>query len=312
MALDERQHVPVMLEAAQSAWSTQNDGFYVDCTFGRGGHAQALLDWLGPNGRLLGLDQDPGAAASAQALRARDARFDFENVTFELLPDAVRDRAMVGQVAGILFDLGVSSPQLDDPDRGFSFMHDGPLDMRMNPRVGEPVASFVNSAGESEIVSVLKTLGEERYAKRIARAVLQARADGRIESTAKLAAIVSQAVPRAHPKSREARLHPATKTFQALRIFINRELDALRNALASVPELLAPLGRLVVISFHSLEDRIVKRFIRDVSRGPRDPFEKVGPRLRAVGRHQRPLASESDTNPRARSAVLRVAERIAL
>lgn len=305
------EHIPVLCDAVMLALVTAEDGFYVDCTFGRGGHSRALLERLGPHGRVLGLDRDPSTQSVAQALAERDQRFEFENVTFELLSEVVKARGRYGNVHGVLFDLGVSSPQLDEADRGFSFRADGPLDMRMDPRLGEPASHFVNELGEAELLSVLKTFGEERYARRIARAVIAARREQPIQTTSELAELVRQAVPPARPGQREARIHPATKTFQALRILVNRELDALTNALADIPEMLLPLGRLVAISFHSLEDRIVKRFIRDRARKPSDPFTVLGPRLRALGRHQRPSEAEAAANPRARSAVLRVAERVA-
>ncbi|MCH9674097.1 MAG: 16S rRNA (cytosine(1402)-N(4))-methyltransferase RsmH [Gammaproteobacteria bacterium] len=305
------EHIPVLLDEVMVALITSPDGFYVDCTFGRGGHTRELLDRLGPNGRVLGLDQDPSTHETAGLLESEDQRFEFESVTFERLSEVVRRRGLYGKVTGVLFDLGVSSPQLDRPERGFSFRTDGPLDMRMDPRVGEPASRFVNTADETELTRVLKVYGEERHAKRIARAIGVARQERPIETTGRLAELVSAAVPRPPPGRRESRIHPATKTFQALRILVNRELDAFTNALAELPDMLAPLGRLVVISFHSLEDRIAKRFIRDRAKKPNDPFTELGTRLRPLGRHQRPSEAEAERNPRARSAVLRAAERVA-
>ena len=306
------QHIPVLLDEAIQALVTVKEGIYIDCTFGRGGHSRALLACLGPQARVLALDQDPSARSDAEELARHDARFEFERTTFELLGDIVKTREIYGRVNGVFFDLGISTPQLGRPERGFSFQSEGPLDMRMNPQVGEPASNLVNSATEAELVRVLKVFGEERHARRIARAIIGARKGKPLETTTELAALISACVPRRErgPRHRQ-RIHPATKTFQALRIAVNRELDALTGALREIPEILAPWGRLVVISFHSLEDRIVKRFIRELAKKPNHPFISSGPRFCAIGRHRQPKEEEINDNPRARSAVMRVAERLA-
>lgn len=304
-------HEPVLLDEALAGLDIQPGGFYIDGTFGRGGHAGAILAALGPEGRLLAMDKDPEAVESAQAQFGDDPRFAISQGAFTRLAELVRERDMSGQVDGLLLDLGVSSPQLDDAGRGFSFSEDGPLDMRMDPTTGQSAAEWLGSAGEGEIARVLKTLGEERYAKRIARAIVNARSETPVTTTRQLAELVAGAVP-----TREKHKHPATRTFQAIRIHVNRELDDIREVLDQVPEVLAPHGRLAVISFHSLEDRIVKRFIRDEYQGEAPPpeFPLAGmdykPRLKPVGKAIRPSDAEVDRNPRARSAVLRVAERL--
>lgn len=287
------------------------DGIYVDGTFGRGGHAAAILQGLGPLGRLYAVDKDPQALQAARDRFAHDARFTIERGTFAMLEGLARSQEITGRVNGILLDLGVSSPQLDDPSRGFSFLNDGPLDMRMDPDTGPSAADWLASVGERELAEVLKTYGEERFAKRIARAILAARQLSPITTTAQLADIVSKANP-----AWEKHKHPATRAFQAIRIFINRELEDLRSVLEQTLAVLAPGGRLVVISFHSLEDRIVKRFMRDHARGPAQdndlPLLDAGftPSLRIIGKAQQTGAGELERNPRARSAVLRVAERL--
>jgi len=287
------------------------DGIYVDGTFGRGGHAAAILQGLGPLGRLYAVDKDPQALQAARDRFAHDARFTIERGTFAMLEGLARSQEITGRVNGILLDLGVSSPQLDDPSRGFSFLNDGPLDMRMDPDAGLSAASWLASVSERELADVLKTYGEERFAKRIARAILAARQLTPITTTAQLADIVSKANP-----AWEKHKHPATRAFQAIRIFINRELDDLRSVLEQSLAVLAPGGRLVVISFHSLEDRIVKRFMRDHARGPAQvndlPLLDTGftPSLRIIGKAQQAGADEVESNTRARSAVLRVAERL--
>ena len=287
------------------------DGTYVDGTFGRGGHSRAILAALGSRGRLLAMDRDPDAVAAG--LRIEDRRFVIERGSFADMGDMLENQGVSGAVDGILLDLGVSSPQLDEPARGFSFQHDGPLDMRMDPDHGQSAAAWLAVVGADELADVLWRLGEERYSRRIARAVIAARNEAPIDGTARLATIVAGAVPR-----REPGRHPATRTFQAIRIHVNDELEALRRALVATVPALAAGGRLAVISFHSLEDRIVKRFMRDLSR-PRDdlppdlPVRDVTPvaQLRLVGKPQRPGPDEVASNPRARSAVLRVAERLA-
>jgi 16S rRNA (cytosine1402-N4)-methyltransferase len=305
------QHRPVLLEECVEALAVRPDGCYVDGTFGRGGHSRAILARLGPAGRLLGLDRDPEALAAGQELADQDPRFSMERGRFAEL-GAVAERAgLSGRIHGILLDIGVSSPQIDDPARGFSFSADGPLDMRMDPDSGESAAEWLAVASEAEIARVLRELGEERFAGRIARALVQARLRGPIRSTRALATLCEAAVP-----TREPGKHPATRSFQAIRIHINRELEELATCLAQVCDLLAAGGRLAVISFHSLEDRIVKRFIRDQARGERFPrgvpvtAAEAHPRLRPIGRAIHASTAEVAANPRSRSAVLRVAERL--
>lgn len=305
-------HTPVLLEESLEALSIKLDGVYVDGTFGRGGHAGALLAKLGPAGRLLALDRDPDAIAAAQPLAERDPRLTVEHAPFSKLGGVARRLGLTGSVDGVLLDIGVSSPQLDRPERGFSFSTDGPLDMRMDTESGETAAQWLAQAKETEIVCVLRDYGEERFAGRIARAIVHARTESPILTTRRLAAIVASASP-----SREPGKHPATRTFQALRIHTNHELDELRACLADICELLVAGGRLVVISFHSLEDRIVKRFIRDQARGERFPrsvpvtAREIHARLRPLGKATRPSPREVAFNPRARSAVMRAAERLA-
>lgn len=304
-------HRPVLLEEAVAGLAIQPGGLYVDGTFGRGGHARAILARLGSEGRLLALDKDPQAIAVAQEQFLSDKRFMIERGSFAMLKQHLEKRGGLGKVSGVLLDLGVSSPQLDDPGRGFSFSHDGPLDMRMDPQSGTSAADWLAVASEREIVQVLRDYGEERYAKRIAAAILQARAATPIRTTGQLAGIVRAAHP-AWEKDRD----PATRSFQALRIFINQELDDLETCLPQCVEALAPGGRLAVISFHSLEDRIVKRFMRKEARGGEFPAglpitqAHFHPTLRIVGKAIHASAVEVQANPRARSAVLRVAERL--
>lgn len=297
-----------MLEEALAGLAIREDGIYVDCTFGRGGHSCAILDRLGPSGRLIALDKDPEAITSPQARRlAQDERFALIHSDFSRLGEIIEAMGYGGRVDGVLLDLGVSSPQLDNPQRGFAFRRDGPLDMRLNPSVGISAADWLARAGEQEIADVLWRYGEERFARRIAQAIVKARSAQPLIRTRQLAQLIERSVP-----VRERHKHPATRTFQALRIHINRELDCLDAALKQAVEILAPGGRLVTIAFHSLEDRIVKRFIRDQSQGA--PLPKGLPlppsplQLKALGK-RRPGALELALNPRARSAVLRVAER---
>jgi len=305
-------HTPVLLEESLEALAINPDGFYVDGTFGRGGHARALLARLGAAGSLLGLDRDPQAVVAGAALARRDPRFAMEHAPISRMEEVARRRGLWGRVSGLLLDLGVSSPQLDEPGRGFSFSADGPLDMRMDTSGGQTAAQWLAQAKEEEIARILRDYGEERYAKRIARAIVRARNAGPVVTTDALARIVAAASP-----SREPGKHPATRTFQAIRIHINRELEELRACLTGVCGLLIAGGRLVVISFHSLEDRIVKRFIRNESRGDRFPrgvpvtTRETNARLRPIGRPVRPSGAEVAANPRARSALMRVAERLA-
>jgi len=303
----DRAHQPVLLEEAIAALMVSPDGAYLDGTFGRGGHSARILDALSPAGTLIGFDQDPAAIVAASELAQRDPRFHFYPVNFQ----ALGDRVEAASLSGILLDLGVSSPQLDEPSRGFSFSHDGPLDMRMNPSEGESAAGWLSRASESEIARVLRTLGEERFARRIAAAIVAARNQAPIERTGQLAEIVAAANPRwEHHK------HPATRSFQAIRLHVNRELEVLQSVLEQAVDALAPGGRLVVISFHSLEDRIVKRFIRDKARGERLPpgvpvqYEPPSGLMHAVGKAILPGSDEIARNPRSRSAIMRIAERL--
>jgi len=304
-------HETVLLREAVEALVTARDGVYVDGTFGRGGHSRAILEQLGPAGQLLAVDKDPAAAAAADALAAADRRFSLFQGSFAALPAVLAARGADG-VDGILLDLGVSSPQLDEPGRGFSFREDGPLDMRMDTTRGATAADWLAEAPEAEIARVLRELGEERFARRIAGALVRARAEAPIDTTGRLAKIVSEANPRW-----EKHKHPATRSFQAMRIWINGELEDLRVLLDSALELLRVGGRLVIISFHSLEDRMVKRFMRDLARGESLPRgvpvrDSDQPRpLRIVGKAVRASEAEVAANPRARSAIMRTAERLA-
>ncbi len=305
-------HKPVLFDEVLAALAIRADGIYIDGTFGRGGHAGAVLEQLGPQGRLLGLDKDPQAVAEAERRFGADARFAIERGSFAQLGQHVKQRGWQGKVNGILLDLGVSSPQLDDASRGFSFRNDGDLDMRMDPQQGRSAAQWLAGASEREIADVLYQYGEERHSRRIARAIVGARKEAPITRTAQLAEIIRAA----HPSWEPGR-DPATKSFQGIRIFINAELEDLRECLPQALAALAPGGRLAVISFHSLEDRIVKRFMRDEARGdvfPPDlpvPQSALNPRLRVIGKAIRAGEREVAENPRARSAVLRVAERLA-
>jgi 16S rRNA (cytosine1402-N4)-methyltransferase len=304
-------HQPVLLAEVLTALSIKPDGVYVDGTFGRGGHASAILAELGPQGRLLAMDRDPEAVQSAERQFGADPRFEIEQGAFTMLSKVVAQRQLQGKVHGLLLDLGVSSPQLDDASRGFSFSADGPLDMRMDPSSGVSASEWLESASENDIARVLKVFGEERFSRRIARAIVEIRQTSPLRTTRQLAGLIAAAVPM-----REKHKHPATRSFQAIRIFINNELDEITAVLEQVIDVLAPQGRMAVISFHSLEDRIVKRFIRDEYRGEQPPeeFPLAGmdyvPRLQPVGKAIRAAAAEVDQNPRARSAVLRVAERL--
>jgi len=300
-----------MMQEVMEALQVRPSGIYMDATFGRGGHSDAILQQLAEDGRLIAIDRDPAAVRAAHERQITDQRFSIQQGTFAMLEHFAEAAAVAGKVSGVLFDLGVSSPQLDDPERGFSFLRDGLLDMRMDPERGESAAAWLARAREADIAEVLKTYGEERFAKRIARAIVQARQAAPITTTKQLAEIVAAA----HPAWERDR-HPATRSFQALRIYVNRELEELEAALPQAVRVLAPGGRLAVISFHSLEDRLVKRFMRRESKGddyPRHlppPTGAAAPRLRVIGKAQFPGTAEVEDNPRARSAVLRVAERI--
>lgn len=306
------EHRPVLLAEAVEALNVRRDGWYVDGTFGRGGHAVALLDRLGADGRLWVLDRDPDAIAAAHDRFGADSRVCIRHASFAELAEILHADGVTG-VDGILLDLGVSSPQLEAAGRGFSFRHDGPLDMRMDSSSGETAWQWLARVDERELVRVLRVYGEERFARRIARAVVQAREAGELpETTLGFADLVAAAVP--YPDRHK---HPATRTFQALRIAVNGELDALRTCLDQVVDLLRTGGRLVVISFHSLEDRMVKRFIRSVGEQRDLPAdipvipEGLRARMQPVGKAMRPGEGETRGNPRARSAVMRVAERVA-
>lgn len=284
----------------------------MDATYGRGGHSKEILRRLNDEGRLLILDRDPSAIAEAHRNHDNDKRVIIRKGPFSMLETIAREHGLTGKIDGILFDLGVSSPQLDTAERGFSFQASGPLDMRMDTETGESAADWLATVDEKSLARVLKTYGEERFAKRIARSIVQAREIEPITNTLQLAKLVYEAIPA---RTREPGKHPATRTFQAIRIFINRELDEIGQALPQALRLLAAGGRLVVISFHSLEDRIVKNFMRDVAKG--DPFpldlpvtqDQINPLLKIVGKKIRPSDKEVQANPRSRSAVLRVAER---
>ena len=303
--MTQAEHVSVLLAESVSALSVRADGSYLDGTFGRGGHSREILSLLSPSGQLMAVDKDPAAEASAKAL-ADDSRFKFVAGSFADISDFVSD----GSLDGILLDLGVSSPQLDDAARGFGFNGDGPLDMRMDTRSGMTAAEWIASAPEQEIADVIKTYGEERFAKRMASAIVKVRVDTPITGTRQLASIIAEANPKWEPNK-----HPATRAFQAIRIFINRELEDLELALSSMVDKLVIGGRLVVISFHSLEDRIVKRFMRDQARGVKLPRHvpvvdsDAGKTLNLIGKAIKPSDEEVARNPRSRSAVMRVAER---
>jgi 16S rRNA (cytosine1402-N4)-methyltransferase len=302
-------HLPVLLTEAVAALAIKPDGLYVDGTFGRGGHSRAILSQLGPQGRLIALDRDPMAIAAGASIQ--DPRFTLVHAAFSRL-DEVLVAQNISLVDGILLDIGVSSPQLDDPSRGMSFRFDAPLDMRMDTTQGETAADFLARAEQQQIEEVVRDYGEERFAHAIAKALVAARSGQRISSTGQLAALVAAVV-----RTREPGQHPATRTFQALRIYVNRELEELSLTLPQALGHLRPGGRLAVISFHSLEDRIVKRFLRDAANPPQPPkgvpvraADLPAPTLRLVGKPIRASETEIARNPRARSAVLRVAEKL--
>ena len=302
-------HVSVMMHEAVDSLTLRQDGLFVDATYGRGGHSGYLLNQLGEAGQLLALDRDPEAVADARQRFAVEPRFDVRQANFAQLEGVLQEHGWLGKVDGLLMDLGVSSPQLDVAERGFGFSRDGELDMRMDPGSGVSAAQWLSTVGEDELVRVLKEYGEERYAKRIARAILSARLAAPITRTLQLADIIKAAHPRW-----ERHHHPATRSFQAIRIHINAELDAIHDALAAASQALKVGGRLAVISFHSLEDRIVKRALRQPIPDPSIPRHLPQPAQmqhpwRVVGKALKASASEVARNPRARSAVLRVAER---
>ncbi len=306
------QHQSVLLEQAVAALVTNKNGFYIDGTFGRGGHSRRILKELSERGRLLVIDKDPVAIALAKKLAAEDKRVSVFHGSFEALQKVIHDLDITEQVAGVLLDLGVSSPQLDDAQRGFSFNKDGPLDMRMNTATGITAETWLAQVDEKALADVLYQFGEERYSRRIARAICIYRDQDAINSTLQLAEIIKQA----HPKWGKNK-HPATRSFQAIRIFINNELSDLQKALAVILEAIAIGGRLVVISFHSLEDRIVKQFIQKEIKGGDFPVdlpithEQLNPRLKAIGKAVKVSAEEVNENVRSRSAIMRIAEKIA-
>lgn len=306
------QHQSVLLEEAVDALVTRADGLYVDGTFGRGGHSRAILQRLSADGRLLVIDKDPEAIAVAHELRAADARVEVHHGSFADLQEVVAEKFGGLPVQGVLLDLGVSSPQLDDASRGFSFIKDGPLDMRMNTEKGQSAAQWLKNAAEEEIASVIYEFGEERFSRRMAKAIVLARQEQEITGTLQLAEIIKQANP-----AWERHKHPATRAFQGIRIFINSELQDIQRALEVILELLAVGGRMVTISFHSLEDRIVKQFIQKQVRGDDFPpglpvtQDQLNPRVIAIGKAMKVTARDIDENVRARSAVMRVAQKIA-
>lgn len=303
-------HTTVLLNETVDGCVTDPDGIYVDGTFGRGGHSRQLLSKLSDKGRLVGFDKDPLAIASGKELEAEDSRFTIVQSSFADLVTELK-RLGIDRVTGILLDLGVSSPQLDDAERGFSFMKDGPLDMRMNPDAGMSAAEWVARTSEAEIARVLYEYGEERFGRRMARALVEARKNEEITRTSQLAEIIKQANP-----AWEKHKHPATRAFQAIRIAVNNELGDLEVVLADSVDLLQPGGRLSVISFHSLEDRMVKRFIRAQEKGKDLPpglpvmEDQLGKTMKKVGKAIMPGRDEIERNQRARSAVLRIAERL--
>jgi 16S rRNA (cytosine1402-N4)-methyltransferase len=307
------EHLPVMVAEALQQLAIKKSGIYLDCTFGRGGHSQGILNLLGQNGQLLAFDRDSDAINSdyAQAMLT-DERFKLKHSCFSELESIVEGANLTGKVDGILLDLGVSSPQLDNPERGFSFLRDGPLDMRMDGNSGVSAEQWLTSVDEKDLVKVLFDYGEEKFARRIARSIVEKRAQSPITTTKQLSDLIGDAVP-----VREKHKHPATRTFQAIRIEINRELVELSAVLQQAARVLRPGGRLVVISFHSLEDRIVKRFIRDESGSKYNPgklpikeVDIAKGFLKRMGKALKAGKQEISQNPRARSAIMRVAERI--
>ena len=303
-------HSPVMTAEVVKALAPSEGSILVDATFGRGGHTRALFKHLGPKGRIYAMDRDPEACAIARDWAEGESRLTVIHAPFSKLSDELIRAGIAGQVSGIVLDLGVSSPQLDNAERGFSFMRDGPLDMRMDPSQGIPVQDWLAGVSEEDLIGVLRRLGEERYARRIARAIVNARNETPLTTTGELSSLVDACVP-----TREPGKHPATRTFQALRLFINQELAELDAVLPQALDMLEPGGRLVIISFHSLEDRRVKRFFQDAAKC--DPFppdlpiraKEISPVILRPSRPQRPSEGEILDNPRARSAILRWAQK---
>lgn len=309
--MSEFTHTTVLLHEAVESLVTDVNGTYVDGTYGRGGHSNLLLSHLSAQGHLLALDRDALAVTYAREKHSTDPRFTIEQCNFGDMRRVVIERNLLGKVSGILLDIGVSSPQLDDADRGFSFMNDGPLDMRMNPQAGISAAEWINSASVEEMTKVFREYGEERYAKRIAGAIEKSRTEIPFTRTLQLAEVVTAANP-----AWEKHKHPATRVFQAIRIFINDELGELKQALHDALDVLEAGGRIAVIAFHSLEDRIVKQFFREQSRGLDVPRhipvtgDREGRTLKLIGKAIKPSDAEVERNPRSRSAVLRIAEKL--
>lgn len=307
----QKQHIPVLLKESIEALAIKKEGIYIDATFGRGGHSQAILAELGDKGRLIAIDKDAEAIAYADRILKDESRFVIEQGSFAKLLKIAEKQGVVGQVDGVLLDLGVSSPQLDDKQRGFSFLQDGPLDMRMDLNQKLDASQWINSAKEEEIMNVLKEFGEERFSRRIAKAIIESRQVEPIKTTKQLAELVAKVAP-----SRERKKHPATRTFQGIRIHINQELTELKSCLQQALTVLKQHGRLVVISFHSLEDRIVKQFIQQHSQEYETSThllvqpKKIQPLLNKMSRSIKPHQMELTTNPRARSAILRIAEKL--
>lgn len=311
------EHITVLLHEAVDGLALKENGIYIDGTFGRGGHSRLILSQLSPNGRLIGIDRDPRAIAEAQKIH--DPRFHIEHTSFSHIAEICEKLNLVGKIDGILLDLGVSSPQLDEAERGFSFMKDGPLDMRMDTTQGMSAADWLKQVSVEDLTWVLKTFGEERFAKRIATAIVEynksAVKNGTecLSRTAQLAELIAQSVP-----FKDKHKHPATRSFQAIRIFINSELDELETVLNAALDMLAPEGRLSIISFHSLEDRMVKHFMKKQSKGEsipkglplREDQIQRNQKLKTIGKAILPSEAEIAANPRSRSAVLRVAERL--
>ncbi len=309
-------HETVLLNEAVAALAVRPEGTYVDGTFGRGGHSAEILKKLGEHGRLLMIDQDPEAIETAYRLYGNDERVKIWKGSFRHIPQALEEVGLPERIDGVLLDLGVSSPQLDDASRGFSFAKDGALDMRMNPDEGRSAAEWLQTAKESEIADVLWKYGEEKQSRRIAKAIVFDRVEKPFETTLQLAEMISRVLPRKRKKTQQKQKHPATRSFQAIRIFVNQELTALVECLDKSADYLSLGGRLVVISFHSLEDRIVKRFMRDNSRPPKlprglpvMPDNVTKPLLRLKGKAVKASEAEVSVNPRSRSAVMRIAEK---
>ena len=307
-------HETVLLHEAVEALNIKEDGIYIDATFGRGGHSAEVVKQLSSKGRLIVIDKDPLAIAHAKGAYKDDERVLVWQGSFKDFPDALQETGL-GKADGILLDLGVSSPQLDDASRGFSFMRDGDLDMRMNPDVGESAAEWLAKASEEEIANVIYQYGEDRLSRRIARTIVDRRAEAAINTTLQLAEIVASSIPMRLQK-KEPGKHPATRSFQAIRIFINRELEDLNECLENSKEFLANKGRLVVISFHSLEDRIVKHFLKKESSTPRIPRglpimddQLSSPLFKLVGKAIKPSREEIGVNVRSRSAIMRIGEK---